>query len=274
MQLKVTNLKLNPARLREHILNMAFAGQSVHIGCAFSIVELVATVYRSFLNLGDGTPNSKDRDYFVLSKGHGVMALYACFYELGWLEENDLINYFQDGTRLKGLSESDIPGLEVSSGSLGHGLSVGVGLALAAKRNKEGRNVFCLVGDGEMNEGSIWEGLMFASQFKLGNFVLLVDANSFQAMGRTKEILDLIDIEQKLKSFGFEASSVDGHDEVEIAQKLTHLLKTNKDKPKALIAKTIKGYGVSFMHDNNAWHYSRLTPELHKAALSELKKGP
>ncbi len=168
-------MQFEPKKLRRTILEMAFHGQSVHVGCAFSLVEIFAVLYRSVLNLGDRTPRAKDRDYLVLSKGHGVMAQYACIHEMGWLSDHDVRHYFADGTELKGLSEYNIPGLEVSSGSLGHGLSVAVGMALASKLKKEDRRTFCIVGDGEMNEGSIWEGLLFASHFKLDNFMVIVD---------------------------------------------------------------------------------------------------
>jgi transketolase len=153
---------MQSTKLRRTVLNMAFAGSTVHIGCAFSIIEILAVLYRSHLNLGDGQPESSERDYLVLSKGHGVMAQYACMYELGWLTDQDIQNYFSNGTVLKGLSDAHVPGLEVTSGSLGHGLSVGVGLALAAKRRQTGQRCFAIVGDGEINEGSIWEALLFA----------------------------------------------------------------------------------------------------------------
>src|SRR5437763_1073025 len=137
------------------------------------------------------------RDYFILSKGHGVMAQYAVLHELGWLTDADIDNYFQDGTRLKGLSDVHVPGLEVTSGSLGHGLSVGVGLALAAQRAGTGQRCYAVVGDGEMNEGAMWEALLFANHFRLSNLTLIVDANGFQAMGTTEEVMRLGCLEAK-----------------------------------------------------------------------------
>ena len=144
---------------------MAFAGATVHIGCALSIIEIMAVLYRNHLNLGDRTPRAAGRDYLVLSKGHGVMAQYACLHELGWLTDRDLDMYFFNGTRMKGLSDAHVPGLEVTSGSLGHGLSVATGLALGARRLGSGQRVFCVVGDGEMNEGPIWEALLSPPSF-------------------------------------------------------------------------------------------------------------
>ena len=266
-------MQFSPVDLRKTILEMAYKGQSVHVGCAFSLVEICAVLYRSILNLGDKSPRAKDRDYLVMSKGHGVMAQYACMRELGWLTDHDIQNYFGEGTELKGLSEGNIPGLEVSSGSLGHGLSVGVGLALASQKKKENRNVFCIVGDGEMNEGSIWEGILFASHFKLDNFFLIVDENKFQAMGSTKEVMDMGDIRNKLEAFGFNAVDADGHNEEDLLAKFNKLLSVKDAKPKAIVARTVKGHGISFMEANNMWHYTRLTEETYQAAVNELNQG-
>lgn len=263
----------DPIDLRLTILEMAYKGQSVHIGCAFSLVEITAVLYRSLLNLGDKSPRFKDRDYFVMSKGHGVMAQYACMKELGWLDDHCLQNYFAEGSELKGLSESNIPGLEVSSGSLGHGVSIGVGLALAAKKKKESRKIYCIAGDGEMNEGSIWEGILFASHFKLDNFILIVDENKYQAMGTTKEVMDMGSFKEKLDAFGFYTLEVDGHDEQDLLKKFKMLEDVKDGRPKALIASTVKGKGVSFMENNNIWHYTRLSDETYKAAVDELLKG-
>src|SRR6516162_3263987 len=153
----------DPLRLRRTILEMAYAGATVHIACAFSLIEILAVLYRSHLRLGADGPRAPERDYLVLSKGHGVMAQYACLRELGWLTDDAVRRYFGDGTLLKGLSDAHVHGLEVSSGSLGHGLSVGVGLALAAQRLGTGQRVYAIVGDGEINEGPCWEALLFAA---------------------------------------------------------------------------------------------------------------
>lgn len=249
---------------------MAYAGSTVHIGCAFSLVEILAVLYRSHLRLDAGDPLWPDRDYLVLSKGHGVMAQYACLRELGWLDDEELQRYFQDGTRLKGLSDAHVPGLEVTSGSLGHGLSVGVGLALAARRRGSPQRVFAIVGDGEMNEGSMWEALLLAQHARLDNLLVIVDANGFQAMGRTDEVLKLGDLAVKLSAFGFETRTVDGHDEAALDEALGDLCRSTTPGPRAVIADTVKGRGVSFMADDNRWHYTRLTPETFEAAMAEL----
>lgn len=249
---------------------MAYAGSTVHIACAFSLIEILAVLYRSHLRLGSAGPDSPDRDYLVLSKGHGVMAQYACLRELGWLTDTEIQNYFRNGTRLKGLSDAHVPGLEVSSGSLGHGLSVGVGLALAAKRQQMGQRCFAIVGDGEINEGSIWEALLFAAHFELTNLLVIVDANGFQAMGSTAEVMRLGRIDEKFRAFGFETREVDGHDETALNAVIGELIHGDWDRPRALVANTTKGKGVSFMEANNRWHYTRLNANTQAAALAEL----
>lgn len=266
MPKKVFNSKL----LRKTVLDMAFAGSTVHIGCAFSIIELLAVLYRNHLRYPGNDPLAPDRDYLVLSKGHGVMAQYACMRELGWLNENAIKGYFSDGSDLKGLSDSRIPGLEVTSGSLGHGFSVGVGLAFGAKLRVTNQKTYAIVGDGEINEGPIWEGLLFAAHHELKNFMIIVDENGFQAMGRTNEILELGSIQSKLESFGFESITIDGHDETEINNTINQLWESKSNNPKAIIAKTVKGKGVPFMENNNIWHYTRLNKDTYAQALAAI----
>ncbi|MDB5037803.1 MAG: Transketolase domain protein [Bacteriovoracaceae bacterium] len=261
--------ELNPKKLRKTILDFAYYGQSVHIPSAFSIVEILSTLYSKILTYSHQDPASEKRDFFILSKGHGVMALYACFIELGWLNETDIKNYFHDGSRLRGLAEADIPGLEVSGGSLGHGLPVATGMALGLKKREDARKIICLVGDGEMNEGGIWEALLFAAHHKLDNLLVIVDANQFQAMGRVEEILSLESLPDKFRSFGFDVLECDGHESSAIENSIQKLFSKNK-KPKALIARTLKGKGVSFIEGQNAWHYTRLTKETYEAAGKEL----
>jgi transketolase len=199
------------------------------------------------------------------------MAQYACMYELGWLTDKDIDNYFGNGTILKGLSDAHVPGLEVTSGSLGHGLSVGVGIALASKMKETGQRCFAIVGDGEINEGSIWEALLFASHFQLSNLLVIVDANGYQAMGSTQEVMNLGQIADKFRAFGFDCREVNGHDETALDQTLKELLELSSPCPKAIVAHTVKGKGVSFMEDNNVWHYSRLNREIYAQAKAELE---
>jgi len=262
--------RFNARRIRKAIVDMAYSGASVHIGCAFSIVELLAVLYRKHLRLDPTNSNSPDRDYLVLSKGHGVMAQYICLHELGWLTDHDIDRYFKNGTRLKGLADTHVPGVEATTGSLGHGLSVAVGLALGAKLNKSSQICYALVGDGELNEGSIWEASMFASHFGLDNLIVIIDQNGFQAMGSTDEVMTLGNVEDKFRAFGFDSITIDGHDESSIDNAYFRMKTIRNNRPKVIVATTIKGKGVSFMENDNIWHYTRLTSESHAAAKIEL----
>ena len=260
-----------PPRRRKTVLEMARAGSTVHIACAFSIIELLAVLYRNHLRYPGNDPSSAGRDYFVLSKGHGVMAQYACMRELGWLDDDrHIYGYFSDGSELKGLSDSRVTGLEVTSGSLGHGFSVGVGIALGLQRRGTDQKVYALVGDGELNEGAIWEGLLVSAHHKLDNLMLIIDRNGLQAMGTTDEVLSLGNLTSKLESFGFETVEIDGHDENSIDIAVGSLWRTGVGKPKALIARTVKGKGVPFMESDNSWHYTRLDDDTFDSAIYAL----
>lgn len=265
--------EFNPRQLRRTVLEMAYAGSTVHIGCAFSLIEILAVLYRNHLRYPGNDPEAAVRDYLVLSKGHGVMAQYACLHEKGWLTKSDLDNYFSDGSRLKGLSDGHVVGCEVTSGSLGHGLSVGVGMALAAKLAKTDQYCYAIVGDGEMNEGTMWEAMLFATHWSLDNLIVIVDENGFQAMGKTAEVMKLGSLQDKFSAFGFESVTIDGHDELAIENALTQLKESKNGLPKAIVARTVKGKGVSFMEHQNIWHYTRLTEDSFGAAMAELERA-
>ncbi|QPF72741.1 transketolase [Roseateles sp. DAIF2] len=259
-----------PARMRRTVLEMAYAGSTVHIACAFSIIELVTVLYRDHLRYPGNDPRAEGRDFLVLSKGHGVMAQYACMRELGWLDDTHVQGYFKDGSALKGLSDSRVPGLEVTSGSLGHGFSVGVGIAMGLKRKGTAQKVYAIVGDGELNEGPIWEGALVAAHHKMDNLMLIVDKNGFQAMGTTDDVLALGNLSAKFASFGFETLEIDGHDEAAVDAAIRQLWSIGAGKPKALIARTVKGKGVPFMESDNRWHYTRLNPQTFAEAIDAL----
>lgn len=263
----------SPAKLRKTVLDMAFAASTGHIGCAFSIIELLAVLHRSYLRYPGNDPLAKGRDYLVLSKGHGVMAQYACMRERGWIGDKEIKGYFSDGSDLKGLSDSRNPGLEVTSGSLGHGFSVGVGLALGIKLRSFDQKIYAIVGDGELNEGAIWEGALFAAHNELRNFMVIVDENGYQAMGTTQAVLKLGSIQSKFESFGFEALTIDGHDQTAINDAITKLWASSSKSPKAIVAKTIKGKGVPFMEGNNIWHYTRLDAQTYSQALCAIDEN-
>lgn len=261
-------IDLEPRLLRRHIIEMAYAGKTVHSPCALSIVEVLSALLDGFLTYDPTNPDAPERDRLVLSKGHGVMALYACFRQIGWMSEADLQRYNQDGTLFHGLAEVKVPGIEASTGSLGHGLPIATGIALGFKRlGRLQSKVACVIGDGEFNEGTNFEALLFAAHQKLDNLTLLIDANQFQAMGSTREVLELEPLPQKLASFGFAVQEVDGHDlaAVKAALRVPH-----PGQPLGIVARTIKGKGVSFMEGDNRWHYQRMSPDDHAAALAEL----
>ncbi len=257
--------------LRKTILQMAYNAKSVHIGCSFSLVEITHVLYSKFINTQKLLSLAPDRDYLCLSKGHGVMAVYANLYALGMIKQDQIDNYFSDGSSLTGLSDSHVPGIEVSGGSLGQGITVATGIALSKKIDKAESKIFCIVGDGELNEGSAWESIMIAAHQELSNFILIVDANNFQAMGRCHSVLNMESFKAKFEAFNFETRECDGHDLDELEKNLSELTTSSSPKPKALIARTIKGKGVSFMEDDNIWHYTRLNEETYHKALGELK---
>lgn len=261
---------IDPRAVRRHILRMAYHGRSAHLGCAFSLVEICAALFGGAMRYDRADPLAPDRDLLVLSKGHGVMALYACFRELGWLSDEDVRDYLANGTRLRGVSEIDVPGCEVSSGSLGHGLPVAVGMAYGLMRRRTDRRVWCIVGDGEMNEGAMWEALLFAAHRQLGNLTVIVDANGLQAMGRTEDVLRLEPLASKFAAFGFATVACDGHDVAAITAALRHE-EHGRTVPRAVIARTVKGHGVSFTASDNRWHYTRLDAGTLAAALEELR---
>ncbi len=261
--------RFNPTRLRRQVLGMAHKGQSVHVPCAFSLIEIYSVLYSQFLKFDPKDPAAPDRDYLVLSKGHGVMTAYACFQEIGWLSQKQLDDYFKDGSLLRGLGEADIPGFEATAGSLGHGLPIAAGIALGLKRRASPRRVYCVVGDGELNEGSMWEALMFAAHHRLDNLTVIVDANEFQAMGPTRDVLNMEPLPDKFRAFGLTAEVCDGHDVKALEAALKMLVKAS-GAPQALVARTVKGKGVSFMEADNTWHYTRISDETLRRALSEL----
>lgn len=246
---------------------MAYFGQSVHVPSAFSIVELVRALHDNHLSYPENNPHHPDRDFLVLSKGHGVMALYPILEARGWIPRSAIDSYFADASPLPGLYEASIPGCEANTGSLGQGVSVGVGLALSAKRRRTNQRVFCIVGDGELNEGPVWEALMFAGHQMLSNFITIIDKNNFQAMGTTQEVLAASDLEGVLRGFGHRVITVDGHSETQINAALENL----EGAPLTVIANTVKGKGVSFMENENSWHYMRLDKSSFEESIEEIQ---
>ena len=259
--------------IRQDILKMINNAKSGHPGGSLSCVDILAVLYKKVLNVPlewDKSPKFKQRDKFILSKGHASPALYATLANCGYFSKDLLMGFRMLGSKLQGhpSSRAKLPGIEVSTGSLGQGLSIGIGLALAMHLDNIKSKVFVLLGDGEMQEGSVWEGLMNAHHQKLNNLVVIVDKNNLQIDGSLNEIKSLEPLDKKLEAFGYEVTQIDGHNYEEIENALMNAKKS--DKLCAIIANTIKGKGVSFMENNVSWHGKAPKDEELKQALEEL----
>ncbi len=254
-------------RLRAHSIRMVHQANASHIGSCLSMAEIIACLYWRTLAIDPQRPHWAGRDRFILSKGHAAALLYAALAERGFISVNDLKSYCQDGSRLTGHANSRVPGVELSTGSLGHGLPVGCGIALAAKRDGLTHRVFVLLSDGELDEGSNWEAILFAPHHRLDNLQVIVDYNKIQSFGRVDDVLNLEPLADKFQAFGWSVREVDGHDTQQLADALEAI---TEEKPSAVIAHTTKGRGVSFMEDQLAWHYKSPTAEQAAAALAEL----
>jgi transketolase len=242
---------------------------STHLGGGLSMVEIMAVLYGQILRFDKSNPRWEDRDRFILSKGHGVLGYFSALLAVGLISEETYKTFQTNESDLIAhpVMNLDI-GIESSNGSLGQGLSMGVGIALAAQKKQRNFRVFVYMGDGECNEGSVWEAVMSAAQFKLDNLTAVVDYNKLQSDGDSRNIIDLTDLAGKFRSFGWDVKEVDGHDIEQIS--LAFETPRIEKKPRILIAHTIKGKGISFMENNNEWHHNRLTKANYDLALVEL----
>jgi transketolase len=258
------------AAIRYHSLMMVHTAKSSHIGTCYSMAELLAVLYAKFLQVDPQRPDWPERDRFVLSKGHGAAGLYAVLAERGFFPKSWLKTFYQNGSRLAGhVTHHSVPGVEVSTGSLGHGLSIATGMALAAQRDGSQRRVVALLSDGECDEGSTWEPVLFAQQHGLDNLLAIVDYNKIQSLGTVKEVMDLEPFAAKWEAFGWAVFEIDGHDVDEIETTLNRVPFV-KGKPSCIIAHTIKGKGVSFMENELLWHYRTPQGDEFTAALREI----
>ncbi len=257
---------------RKKILCMVDRARRGHIGSAFSIVEIVRVLYEEILRLDPKNPLWEDRDRFILSKGHGCLALYVALAEKGFFNDTELSKIFEFDSMLGGHPQyGKVPGVEASTGSLGHGLSIGVGIALNGKIDKKDYRTFVLLGDGECNEGSVWEAAMCASKHKLDRLIALIDYNKMQCYGTTYEVQDLEPFADKWRSFGFDTSEVDGHDTAALCDILKKV-PLDTAKPKAIICHTIKGKGVRSLEGHAPSHHkSRISDEEIKALFKEVE---
>ena len=257
------------ARIRGRIIQLSHQARTPHLGSSLSFVELLVYLYWNFLEISPSQVNSPDRDRFILSKGHGITTLYAVLAERGFFSPELFEGYAQEGSPLpEHPSPHCVPGIEAATGSLGHGLSISTGIALASKMNGIPFSVVSLLSDGECNEGSTWEAALLAPVHKLNNLIAIVDFNKWQATGRSAEVTALEPLEEKFEAFGWNSLRIDGHD----FRQIKSALETAKDsdKPFAIIADTIKGKGIKTMEDDNNWHYRIPTKEEVDSAFAEL----
>lgn len=255
--------------IREHCMRMTHRGRSGHLGSMLSAADLLAVLYADVLRVDPRRPDDPDRDRLVLSKGHAGAAVYAALGERGFFPKTWLDGYYRDGGRLMGHISHHVPGVEFSTGSLGHGLPVAVGMALAAKHAGRRHRIFCLLSDGDCNEGSTWEAIMFAAQHGFDNLTAIVDYNRVQALGAMEAVIEMEPFEAKLAAFGWAVCTIDGHDHAAIHETLTRLpLQTGR--PSWILARTVKGKGVRRLENTVACHYGSLSDAELAAALAEI----
>ena len=257
--------------IRRSILNMIYNSKSGHIGGSFSCVDiLISLFYGKNIKFNPKKPNLKNRDRLIVSKGHASVAFYSVLSSLGFFNKNELKKYCKNNTRLATHLNKEVPGVEFDTGSLGHGLGVGCGLAYSAKLDNKSYKTFVLISDGELYEGSTWEALIFANNFKLNNLVIIVDRNKQIVMDKTEDCMILDPIVDKFKSFGFKTVITDGHSIKKLNRVFNKIKKTKTKKPIVVIANTVKGKGVSFMEGNVKWHHSVPNNEEYDKAKIEL----
>lgn len=257
-------------RIRRLSLEMVSRAKASHIGSCLSTADILAVLYNGLMNIDPAEPQKAGRDRFILSKGHATAGIYAALALRGFFPVSDLDGYSQDGSLLTGHISHHVAGVEVSTGSLGHGLSIGCGMAMGEARRGSPACVFVLMSDGEMDEGSTWEAFLFGGHHRLNNLVAIVDYNKIQSFGRTADVLDLEPLTAKLAAFRWHVQEVDGHscDAIEAAIRRG----IEADGPSVIVAHTVKGKGVSYMENDNLWHYRPPDADLLRQALDEI--GP
>ena len=264
-------LEKKAKEIRRGIIEQVYKAQSGHPGGSLSIADVMTVLYFDELNVDIKNPLWEDRDRVVLSKGHCCPALYSCLANKGFFDISELGSFRKIESKLQGHPDMrKVPGVDMSTGSLGQGLSCAVGMALAGKLDKKDYRVYCILGDGEIEEGQVWEAAMSASKYKLDNLCVIVDNNNLQIDGTIEEVGGLNKIDEKFKSFGFQIINIDGHN-IEEIKSAFEVAKNVKEKPVCIIAKTIKGKGVSFMENKKEWHGKAPSEEQYKIAIEELK---
>jgi transketolase len=257
-------------RIRAHCVEMTGRANASHVGSALSTADILAVLYSKVLNYDALLPDWSERDRFILSKGHACTALYAVLAESGYFPLIALETFYQNGSPLAGhATHKNMPGVEVSTGSLGHGLPLATGMALSAQRDGKTFRVFCLLSDGECDEGSTWEAALFAPHHRIENLTVIIDYNKIQSLGRVEDVIDLKPLGEKWRAFGWGVREIDGHDLLSLEEVLMRL-PIEPGKPSCVVAHTVKGKGVSFMEDQLLWHYRAPRGELLEQARSEL----
>jgi transketolase len=268
---KIIELQLQAERIRKRLVEMIFTAKSGHIGGALSSVEMETALYFHVMNIDPKNPKQEDRDRFILSKGHSVETLYSVLSAKGFIEDGLLDTYGKFNTLLAGHPVKKVAGVELNSGALGHGLSVGVGMCLSAKMDLKSFRTFVLMGDGEQAEGSIYEAAMAANHYHLDNIVAIIDRNTLQISGKTEEVMKLEPIRERWEAFGWEVFDLDGNNMGDIIKTYTKLNYTN-GKPKLLISHTTKGCGVSFMEKIAKWHHGVPNENQYQDAIAEINE--
>lgn len=268
----VNELRIIANNIRKKIIHSIYHAQTGHEGPSLSMVEILTLLYSKYLNINPLDPFDPNRDFLILSKGHGSPGLYAALAEFGLIPEEELLTLRRLGSRLQGHPNAEaLPWVNFSTGSLGQGLSVGIGLALGFHLQNKINKVFCILGDGELQEGQNWEAAMSASALGISNLIAIIDRNKIQSDGFTENIMPLGDLESKWRSFGWNTYRIDGHDFIKLDNALTDAI-NYKEKPSIIIAETIKGKGISFMENSPQWHHFPLDEENYKKSLTELQE--
>lgn len=260
-------------KIRRHGIEMTHLSHGSHIGAILSVADIIAVLYNDIANVNPQNPKMSDRDRVILSKGHAGAAIYAALAEKGFFDVDELKTHYADGSRLSGhVSHKGVPGVEFSTGSLGHGLSVAAGMAYAAKKDHKNHRVFVILGDGECDEGSVWEAALMANHYKLNNLVAIIDHNKMQSLDFCENTIALAPFADKWKAFGWNVLDIDGHDHDALKAAFDNATLLT-EKPTVIIANTIKGKGISFMENNILWHYRfPHEGEEYDSALAELKE--
>ena len=272
--ISVQELRKHAKELRKTALTMIYEAQSGHPGGAFSTAEITAALYYGEMNIDPKNPKWPDRDRYILSKGHACPIQYAALGLLGYFPEEKLHTLRQEGSILQGHPDmKKCPGIDISTGSLGQGLSCGVGMGLAGKRDGKDYRVFVIVGDGELDEGQIWEAVMAGNAWNLDNLVIILDNNGLQLDGTTDQVIPHLDLTKKFEAFGYETYEIDGNDMEQVVETLKKIDDSTTGRPKCINAHTVKGKGVSFMENQLGWHGMAPNAEQYAIAMEELERG-